>query len=233
MKREILAIYYKYLLFDKRRRKMKEILSYNEESIKETIDIEEHAMPGFRKYKGFHSKYMLSRYLFALKFCDRGKILDTGCGFGWGAYLLADNRLSIVGVDRDRKVIEFARKHWKAPNLRFIEGSFLNVSNIFKDGRFDCVLGMETIEHLTFHDGKRYLQEIDSVLLKPGGTIILSSAFPDNEVDAEMICKENPYHLHIFTKNEIRNFLNQIGDYAVSFYNDALFIGKNVKTQVV
>jgi len=157
-------------------------------------------MPGFKKYGRLWSRYMLGRYLFALKFCRSGKILDTGCGLGWGCYLLADDQLSVIGIDKDEKAIEFAKKRWKSPNLQFVEDSFLDLSNIFEK-KFDCVLGMETIEHLTYQDGRRYLQEMDSVL-KPGGTIILSSVFPDNKVKAEMIRKKNPYHLHIFTKKK-------------------------------
>jgi 2-polyprenyl-3-methyl-5-hydroxy-6-metoxy-1,4-benzoquinol methylase len=233
---KIISEYYKFLLFDKtRRRKMKEILSYDEKSVKEAIDlreidIEERAMPGFNKYKRFYSKYMLGRYLFVLNFCRKGKVLDTGCGFGYGCYLLVDDRLSVVGIDKDRKVIEFARKCWKSPNLTFVEGSFLNLSNSRIFSKFDCVLGMETIEHLTYNTGQKYLQEIDSVL-KPGGTLILSSTFPDKNGHRDDL-QENPYHLHIFTKSEIIDFLNKIGKYELSFKGDLILIAKKLSTLI-
>ena len=110
--------------------------------------------------------------------------------------------------------------------MEFLKGSFLNLSSFLRKG-YDVVLGMETIEHNTYENGKKYLQEIDCVL-KRKGILILTSIFPDSEKKAEMIRKENPHHLHIFTKKEITSILSEIGCYKSSFKADLMLTAKKL-----
>ena len=51
----------------------------------------------------------LPRYVFARQFAHDAKVLDFGCGTGYGAALLAETANSVLGLDIDPAALEWAR----------------------------------------------------------------------------------------------------------------------------
>ncbi len=216
--------YYFYNLTDRDLScKINRILSFNEKSINMSEnEQEEQALPGMSKYfKNGWYKYMLGRYLFSLKYIKNKSVLDTACGFGWGSYLISNYAKKIAAVDINSKALAFAKKTWKEQNLIFKQLSILELEKLKET--FDVVLGYEIIEHLNISDGEKYILQISKVL-KNNGVLIMSSYFPESKKDAKKIEKRNIFHLHIYTKSEVRYFLNKHDFNNVKYYGDLIII---------
>src|SRR5262249_39483927 len=97
----------------------------------------------------------LARYAFAARLSRRKRVLDAGCGSGYGSAGLARIAASVLGFDRSPEAIAFARAEYTAPNLRFEEGdcSALPVP----DASIGLVVAFEVIEHL--QDWRGFLRE--------------------------------------------------------------------------
>lgn len=102
-------------------------------------------------------------------------VLDAGCGNGPLCAELAEDGVHIVGIDGDREGIEIARAHY--PHIRFEVATFEESSldlGATPDGRFDCVVSTEVVEHLYApHEFARFCFEA----LRPGGTLVVSTPY--------------------------------------------------------
>ncbi|NVM04164.1 MAG: class I SAM-dependent methyltransferase [Candidatus Helarchaeota archaeon] len=182
------------------------------------------ALPGLEKsIKTGYYKYMLARYIFSIKYIKGKTILDSGCGLGWGSYLISPYPKKLISIDISEKAIAFAKKHWKDKKLNFKKHSILDLDLL--NEKFDVILGMEIIEHLTFNQGKRYLRQSFKNLNR-NGFLILSSSFPDSLEVAKKIKNENIYHQHIFTKKEIKYLSNEIGFLKPKFLGNFMVVLK-------
>src|SRR5215475_5813816 len=61
----------------------------------------------------------MARYAFASRLARGKRVLDAGCGAGYGSAELARTAASVVGIDRATEAIEFAQANYPLPNLRF------------------------------------------------------------------------------------------------------------------
>ncbi|MDR1125617.1 MAG: methyltransferase domain-containing protein [Deltaproteobacteria bacterium] len=159
--------------------------------------------PAFRKNGWWH--YMLARYFFAGSlFCRNKRVLELCSGLGWGARIISHYAAEVTGLELDAEVVDRAGKMWAgSESLRFISGDALAASEQAR-GAFDVVLGMEAIEHFTRDDACRLIGQAHN-LLAPAGVFIASSYYADTREQAERALTEtnNPYHLYLFTKEEI------------------------------
>ena len=88
----------------------------------------------------------LARYAFSDRFCHGLRILDAGCGTGYGAHQLALYAQTVVGVDVAEDALAYAASEYPRPNLRWVRSSCTNLP--FSAGSFDVVVSFEVIEHL-------------------------------------------------------------------------------------
>jgi SAM-dependent methyltransferase/septal ring factor EnvC (AmiA/AmiB activator) len=113
----------------------------------------------------------LHRYALALEFVSGKAVLDIASGEGYGSAILSKVASSVVGVDIDSSCISFSRKKYEfIPKLEFLVGA-CDAFPLANES-VDVVTSFETIEHHDKHD--EMMQEIKRVL-KPGGTLIISS----------------------------------------------------------
>lgn len=108
-------------------------------------------------------------YAFAEPFCAGRRVLDLGCGSGYGACRIAGVASSVVGVDVAQDAVAFARGRYPRPNLSFMAiepGGRLP----FDAGAFDVVLSFQVIEHV--ENVRGYLEEARRVL-RPGGVMVI------------------------------------------------------------
>jgi len=196
-------IYHKYM---EKNQRAKEILNLKiNDPVRELLG--ERDLPSNEKFvQNGWCRIMLLRYGLAMHYSKGKKVLETCSGLGWGAYLLDAVARSITCVDMDWKCIEFSRKTWKTDRIKYIIGTVLSIP--VKDESFDTVIAMESIEHFTLKDMKIYLDESFRIL-KAGGFLIGSSAFPETEDEAAALCARNKYHLYISTKSQIQDLLKE------------------------
>ena len=128
----------------------------------------------------------LSLYRLAAQFSRGKRVLDAGCGTGYGdLYLCRNGAASVVGLDVSAKAIAYANRHYSHPNLRFELAGGSSLPHA--DASLDVVFSSNVIEHVADYRG--YLDEIGRVLA-PGGTLILIT--PVVEVTGQ---SDSPYHI--------------------------------------
>jgi ubiquinone/menaquinone biosynthesis C-methylase UbiE len=139
----------------------------------------------------------IRRYEFALPYVRGVRVADISCGSGYGSYELAvrGKASTVVGVDISETAIEYAREHYRAPNLRFETGDATGL--VFEEESFDVITSFETIEHI--HRFKDYLDELYRVS-RPGGTCLIST--PNKRLSFK-----NPYHTKEFTFAQFRRIV--------------------------
>jgi cyclopropane fatty-acyl-phospholipid synthase-like methyltransferase len=102
----------------------------------------------------------LARYMFVLrqlKITDR--VLEIGCGTGYGSRLLADKCAKVVATDQACELKELWDRY-KKENLTF--------SLDIPDELYDVVVSFEVIEHIPEAELSNYFQKIKSRLTREG-----------------------------------------------------------------
>lgn len=108
-------------------------------------------------------------YAFVQAMCTGKKVLDFGCGSGYGTQRISRVAREICGVDVAGDAIEYAKARYRSDNLHFQQ---INTSPPlpFPAASFDVILSFQVIEHVS--DDDTYLREARR-LLKPGGTLVV------------------------------------------------------------
>ncbi|MFB4165602.1 class I SAM-dependent methyltransferase [Alteribacillus sp. JSM 102045] len=164
----------------------------------------------------------LARYYFAVPYAQKD-VLDIACGSGYGAQMIAKARkkqiTKILGVDIDPDTIHYAKKTYYHPLLTFQTGDVLDSKLKDKIGTFDTIISFETIEHVP--DDRDFLTKI-SALLKPGGTMVLSTPFGQGR---RKPCN-SPFHYHQLTEHEFHTLFteNDMFDSVQFFYQQGVSI---------
>jgi SAM-dependent methyltransferase len=83
------------------------------------------------------------RYAWALPYVWGKKVVDLGCGTGYGTFMLSWAARQAIGLDIDVESIAFASRHFKAPNLEY---GVLDIAKRCRNG--DIYVAFEVLEHL-------------------------------------------------------------------------------------
>ena len=115
-------------------------------------------------------KFILNNFNKSVKKKD---VLDIGCGGGLISELLAKKNANVTGVDENIYNIKQARDHAKMSSVK-IDYKNQSLDTFYKKNKkkYDLILCLEVLEHV--NDVKKTLDKI-SELMKPGGTLILST----------------------------------------------------------
>lgn len=127
-----------------------------------------------------------SPYVHALKMAGEGKVLDLGCGSGYGTAEMADSLPRVSGLDRITPDSKNRRD-----NIDWIRADLYGIP-LLPDS-FDLIVSFQVIEHL--EDPRVYLESI-ARLLAPGGTAMLTTP---NILTSDKI---NPFHVHEYESEE-------------------------------
>jgi SAM-dependent methyltransferase len=160
----------------------------------------------------------LARYAFAARLARGKRVLDAGCGVGYGAVELAKSALSVVGADIAAEAVDFARRHYRLPSLEFEQASCTALPH--PDAAFDLVVAFEVIEHLTAW--RNFLLEVRRVLA-PTGQFIVSTPNKLYYAESRRRAGANPFHAHEFEFDEFR------GELAAIFPHISLFLENHVE----
>lgn len=147
----------------------------------------------------------VARYAFARRYARGKRVLDAGCGTGYGSAELAQSAADVVGVDVAADAIEYARRNYPIPHLRFIESSCISVP--FQAESFDLLVAFEVIEHLA--DYRAFLDECARLLTREG-LLIVSSPNKSYYALTRSETGPNPYHEHEFEADEFTGELERV-----------------------
>jgi SAM-dependent methyltransferase len=157
------------------------------------------------------------RYAFAARLSRMKRVLDAGCGMGYGSAELARVAASVVGVDISGEAVASARKCYALPRVTFLQGSCASLP--FRTASFDLVVAFEVIEHLK--EWREFLAEARR-MLAPGGQCLISTPNRDYYADSRGRTGPNPFHQHEFSFEEFRQELLAV------FPHVALFLQNHV-----
>jgi SAM-dependent methyltransferase len=160
----------------------------------------------------------LARYAFAARLAHGKRVLDAGCGAGYGSAELASQADSVAGADLAAEAVDFARAHYGVPNLAFEQASCERLPH--PDACFDLVVAFEVIEHL--EGWREFLLEARRVLA-PGGQLIVSTPNKLYYTESRGVHGANPFHVHEFDFEEFRGALEAV------FPHVALFLENHVE----
>jgi SAM-dependent methyltransferase len=148
------------------------------------------------------------RYGFAFRYCSGKRVIDVGCGIGYGSHLLASNgAVSVLGVDLSAEAIAEASARYQRENLRFVQGDAERLADISHEwtSQPQVVVSFENLEHL--HDPSAFLSSASKILAGTGGVLVLSTPNAARESDGS----QNPYHMNEFTREELQGLLVSVG----------------------
>jgi SAM-dependent methyltransferase len=149
----------------------------------------------------FHAYWMHARrYGFAAVRCRRKRVLDAGCGSGYGTRILGMEGTECLGVDKDPEAVRLADSLFAAPGVRFAVADVTRLEGIV-DHAFSAVVALELLEHLPPETVPAFLEAVRRVLA-PQGTFVVSVA---NRAYREK--EENPFHLSEMDYGEFRELL--------------------------
>jgi GT2 family glycosyltransferase/SAM-dependent methyltransferase len=138
------------------------------------------------------------RYLWARELAGGRRVLDVGCGEGYGSAMLAEVAADVRAIDIDETTVRHARFNYASASVGFAIDDANTLSTV-EDGSVDLVVAFEVIEHV--EDPARVLDACRRVL-RPGGVLVVST--PNRTLYSEQSEQDNPFHLHELDDTEFR-----------------------------
>jgi len=139
----------------------------------------------------------IARYAFASRLASGKRVLDIGCGTGYGVAKMARGAAFAVGIDSAAEAVSGA--------AAFVQASATALP--FKPESFDLVTAFEVIEHLT--DWEQMLVEARRVM-HAGGIFLVSTPNKSSYAESRADAGPNPFHVHEFEYAEFHAALSAI-----------------------
>lgn len=146
-----------------------------------------------------------ARYLFAARLCRGKRVLDLGCGAGYGTAEMARTAAFAAGVDVAEEAAACARRLYPDSPASFLAASATAVP--FSGGSFNLITAFEVIEHLS--EWPALLQEARR-LLAPGGQFLVSTPNKSYYESSRGESGPNPFHTHEFEFAEFGDALRAV-----------------------
>jgi len=154
----------------------------------------------------------LMRYLFARDLLVRSgrtkRVLDAGCGIGYGAAILSGAVEHVDCIDLSEEAAEWHHQHFARPNVNFISGDVVNYPY---QGPYDAVVCFEFLEHV--HEAADAVRAFGKI----SDTLICST--PNEEVRPHKMPPVNEFHVRHYTPSEFDQLLDNGGYRVCHWFN--------------
>ena len=119
-----------------------------------------------------HLGFLLARYKFCAKMlAGKSKVLEVGCGDGFGMKVVAQGVGSVHGIDFDHLFIQWCRELVTKEELN-CTFSVLDITKEIPKGEFEAVYSLDFIEHIRPQLEHRCMRNICKALIPQGVCII-------------------------------------------------------------
>jgi SAM-dependent methyltransferase len=163
----------------------------------------------------------VATYEFAEQFTRGKRVLDFGCGSGYGSGRIAETAAYVTAVDVADDAIAHAQAHFARDNLEF---RVIDPDERlpFDDASFDIVLSFQVFEHVS--DTSHYLSEIRRVLA-PRGKLLLVT--PDRSTRLLPLQRPwNRWHVREYGSRTLRRLLS-------SYFEEIEVLGMSGKPEMI
>ncbi len=126
-----------------------------------------------------------------------GSVLDVGCGQGFESVRFLAPGRRVVGADYSGEAVATASARYGPDGLVVAQTDAGRLG--FAGGSFDAACSSHLIEHFT--DPEPHVAELARVIADDGAVFVLT---PNEPADFE-----NPFHLHLFDRHELRAMLER------------------------
>jgi len=170
-----------------------------------------------------HLIYLMhvASYAFAERYTHGKRVLDYGCGSGYGSARIAETAIYVQAVDVAQDAIDHARTRFHRSNLSFSRIT-PDAALHFDDAAFDMVLSFQVFEHVA--NTSLYLAEIRRVLA-PGGYLILIT--PDRSTRLFPLQRPwNRWHLKEYSQKGLQRELGE-------FFPQVEIFGMSARAEVI
>lgn len=157
--------------------------------------------PGEWEHRDSYLMYLrhLAAYCFAQPMAEGQRVLDLGCGTGYGAVLIASSAREVIALDVALNALPTAEP--KTATATFVAGDSLRLP--LRDETFDLVVSSQVIEHIWREID--YLDEVRRVL-SPGGIFIVAT--PNRALRLLPFQPPiNPYHVREYNIHSLKKTL--------------------------
>jgi SAM-dependent methyltransferase len=124
-------------------------------------EVAERLVPGTDRGADQHMPQHAARYAWALRACEGRRVVDLGCGAGYGTVILSSFARSVVGLDVSEDAVELARSLYPSIDFR--------VASLVEDElpEADIAVCFEVLEHLEAPERalERFFETYPRVLL--------------------------------------------------------------------
>lgn len=162
----------------------------------------ERTVPGIPEETYWFRRHEIA-YRFGLAHIAGRRVLEIGCGEGYGTALLATAAAHVVGLDYDALTIRHAAARY--PQARFVHGNLAALP--LPSESVDVIATLQVIEHVWNHD--EFAGECLRVL-RPGGLLLVTT--PNRlTFSPGLETPMNPFHTKEFTADELTRLLTGNG----------------------
>lgn len=156
-----------------------------------------------------------ARYAFAERLARGRRVVDAGCGTGYGSAMLARCAALVTGLDVSAGALAYAREHYAGSNIHWTQASCTDIP--IATASVDLVVAFEVIEHLTNWPG---LLDEARRILAPGGQLIVSTPNKSYYAESRKQSGPNPFHEHEFEYDEFHEALSHVFPHLALFLED-------------
>lgn len=147
-----------------------------------------------------------NRYKFVakrMKAMGLENVLDAACGVGYGSWVMAEEGLTVTGIDICREALDFALENYNHPNIDYVQADITEIKEWDYDSqRFDIAVSLETIEHV--RDDRGLLES-----LYTAAPYLIASV--PNESVVPFDSDTHPFHIRHYTVFEFTELLENVG----------------------
>ena len=144
--------------------------------------------------------------LFAREFIGGRKVLEVGCGMGYGTDCLAESASHVAAIDICGEHISHCQDKYGRDRITFLRANGIKLP--FKDQTFDVVVSFQVMEHIEPRNVLDYLLEVRRVLRR-GGVVLVST--PNRRKRLLPFQKPwNPEHKKEYVDSDLENMLGRV-----------------------